>query len=120
MNKQSYPTDLTDRQWQYISPLIPAAKPGGRPRTLDTRAVINAILYLLVTGCQWRLLAHEYPTWQSVYAYFKQWRDDGTWQRIHDTLRAAVRRKAGRHKQPTAGCLDSQRVKTTGAGGARR
>jgi putative transposase len=119
MNKQRYPTDLTDRQWDCISPLIPAAKPGGRPRTLDMRAVINAMLYIVVTGCQWRLLPHEYPKWQSVYAYFKQWRDDGTWQRIHDTLRAEVRRRAGRHKHPTAGCLDSQSVKTTQVAGVR-
>ena len=119
MNKQSYPTDLTDRQWPCISPLIPAAKPGGRPRTLATREGINASLSLLVTGCQWRLLPHDYPTWQSVYAYFKQWRDAGTWQRIHDTLRAEVRRKAGRHKHPTAGCLDRQRVKTTQVRGVR-
>jgi putative transposase len=119
MNKQSYPTDLTDRQWQYISPLVPAAKPGGRPRTLEMREVINAIFYILVTGCQWRMLPHDYPTWQSSYAYFKQWRDDGTWQRIHDTLRAEVRRQAGRHKHPTAGCLDSQSVKTTQVKGVR-
>jgi putative transposase len=119
MHKQSYPTDLTDRQWQYISPLVPAAKPGGRPRTLEMREVINAIFYILVTGCQWRMLPHDYPTWQSSDAYFKQWRDDGTWQRIHDTLRAAVRRQAGRHKHPTAGCLDSQSVTTTQVKGVR-
>jgi putative transposase len=119
MNKPSDPTDLTNRQWQCISPLVPAAKPGGRPRALDMREVINAILYIGVTGCQWRMLPHEYPKWQSVYAYFKQWRDDGTWQRIHDTLRAEVRRRAGRHKHPTAGCLDRQSVKTTPVAGVR-
>ena len=119
MNKQSYPTDLTDRQWNCISPLVPAAKPGGRPRSLDMREVINAILYIVVSGCQWRMLPHDYPKWQSVYAYFKRWRDDGTWQRIHDTLRAEVRRRAGRHKHPTAGCLDSQSVKTTQVAGVR-
>ncbi len=119
MNKPSYPTDLTNRQWHCISPLVPAAKPGGRPRALDMREVINAILYIVVTGCQWRMLPHDYPKWQSVYAYFKQWRDDGTWQRIHDTLRAEVRRRAGRHKHPTAGCLDSQSVKTTPVAGVR-
>src|SRR5437667_5249713 len=112
---QMYPTDLTDRQWDCIKDLIPPAKPGGRPRTLEMRSVVNAILYVLVTGCQWRMLPHEYPVWQSVYTYFWQWRDDGTWQRLHDTLRAQVRERVGRHKHPTAGALDSQSVKTTQA-----
>jgi putative transposase len=77
------------------------------------REVINAILYIVVSGCQWRMLPKEYPKWQSVYSHYAQWRDDATWYRIHDTLRAEVRRRAGRHKQPTAGGLDSQSVKTS-------
>src|SRR6266516_8001668 len=116
---QLYPSDLTDRQWDCIKELIPPAKPGGHPRTLDMRAVINAIRYLTGTGCQWRMLPREYPAWQSVYTYFRQFRDDGTWQRIHDTLRAQVRHQAGRHKHPTAGALDSQSVKTTQLPGER-
>ena len=116
---QLYPSDLTDRQWDCIKELIPPAKPGGRPRELDMRAVINGILYLVTTGCQWRMLPREYPAWQSVYTYFQQWRDDGTWQRLHDTLRAQLRRRAGRHKHPTAGALDSQSVKTTQMAGVR-
>jgi putative transposase len=116
---QLYPTDLTDRQWNCIKELIPPAKPGGRPRTLEMRGVINAILYLVVTGCQWRMLPREYPAWQSVYTYFREWSDDGTWQRIHDTLRTQVRQRAGRHKHPTAGALDSQSVKTTQIPGVR-
>ncbi len=119
MHNQIYPTDLTDRQWDCIKDLIPPAKAGGRPRTLDMRQVINAILYLVVAGIQWRMLPKEYPAWKSVYHYFRQWRDDGTWQRIHATLRAAVRRKAGRHKHPTAGCLDSQSIKTSQVPGVR-
>ncbi len=119
MHNQTYPTDLTDRQWECIKGLIPLPRPGGRPRTLDMRQVINAMLYLVVTGCQWRMLPHDYPKWQSVYHYFRQWRDDGTWQRLHDTLRAEVRRQAGRHKHPTAGALDSQSVKTTQVPGVR-
>ena len=77
------------------------------------RAVINAILYIVVSGSQWRMLPREYPAWQSVYGYFQQWRDDGTWQRLHDTLRAQVRERTGRHNHPTAGALDNQSVKTT-------
>ena len=113
MQNQIYPTDVTDRQWDCIKAYIPAAKPGGRPRSLELRQVRNAILYIVVTGSQWRMLPKDYPKWQSVYAYFRRWRDDGTWRRIHDHLRAAVRRRAGRHKHPTAGCLDRQSVKTT-------
>jgi putative transposase len=119
MNTQTYPTDLTDRQWNCIKDLIPVAKTGGRPRSLDMRHVINAILYIVVSGAQWRMLPKDYPKWKSVYDYFRIWRNDGTWRRIHDTLRADVRRKAGRHKHPTAGCLDSQSVKTTQISGIR-
>ena len=119
MHTQIYPTDLTDRQWHLIKPLIPPPRPGGRPRTVEMRQLINAILFLVVTGAQWRMLPREYPTWKTVYHYFRLWRADGTWQRIHDTLRAAVRRRAGRHKHATAGCLDSQSVKTTHVQGVR-
>nr|WP_216361492.1 IS5 family transposase [Candidatus Chloroploca asiatica] len=119
MKYQTYPTDLTDRQWNCIKDLIPAAKAGGRPRRVDMRHVINAILYVVVSGIQWRMLPKEYPKWKTVYHYFRMWRNDGIWQRIHDTLRAQVRRKAGRHKHPTAGCLDSQSVKTTAIPGER-
>jgi putative transposase len=111
MSYQLYPSDLTDTQWQYIKDLIPAAKPGGRPRHVDMRLVVNAIFYVVVGGIQWRMLPREYPKWPTVYHYFRRWRDDGTWQRIHDTVRAQLRRYAGRHKHPTAGCLDSQSVK---------
>ncbi len=119
MKIQIYPTDISDRQWHCIKDLIPAAKPGGRPRTTDMRQVINALLYVVVSGCQWRMLPKDYPHWKTVYTYFAAWRDDGTWQRIHDTLRATVRRKTGRHKHPTAGCADSQSVKTPQIPGER-
>lgn len=119
MNTQLYPSDLTDSQWNIIQKHIPAAKVGGRPRSLDMRQVVNAILYITVGGIQWRMLPKEYPKWQSVYHYFRQWRDDGTWQRMHDTLRAEVRRQAGRHKHPTAGSLDSQSVKCSASPGLR-
>lgn len=119
MSNQIYPTDLTDRQWECIRKYIPLAKPGGRPRTLDMREVINAILYIVVGGCHWRMLPRSYPKWKSVYHYFREWRDDGTWQRIHDKLRAELRRKVGRDKQATAGCMDSQSVKGTHIPGKR-
>lgn len=83
------------------------------------RQVINAMLYLVVSGCQWRMLPKDYPNWKSIYHYFRQWQDDGTWQRIHATLRTTVRRQAGRHKHATAGALDSQSVKTTQVPGVR-
>src|SRR5919202_256528 len=119
MSNHHYPTDLTDRQWDCIRPLVPAAKPGGRPRSLEMRAVINAIWYVVVTGCQWRMLPKDYPKWQSVYTYYATWRDVGPWRRMHTARRAGVRRRAGRHKHPTAGCLDSQSVKTTQIAGVR-
>jgi putative transposase len=119
MKTQTYPTDLTDRQWHCIKDLIPAAKAGGRPRSVDMRSLINALLYVVVGGVQWRMLPKDYPHFKTVYHYFRLWRDDGTWKRIHDTLRAAVRRKLGRHKHPTAGCLDSQSVKTSQIPGVR-
>lgn len=97
-----YPNDLTNRQWQHIKDLLPPAKPGGRPRSLDLRLVLNAILYVLVGGISWRMLPREYPKWKSVYHYFRAWRLDGTWKRIHDTLRAKVREQVGKHKHPTA------------------
>ncbi len=117
--KPLYPTDLTDSQWNLIKEMLPAPQSGGRPRRLDLRQVINAIWYVVVGGIQWRLLPKEYPKWQSVYYYFRKWQKNGLWQRIHDTLRAQVREAAGRHKHPTAGCLDSQSVKMTLVPGVR-
>ncbi len=114
MKKQVYPSDLTDSQWHHIRELFEKKNSMGRPRELDEREVINAILYILATGCQWRYLPKEFPKWQSVYYYFRKFERDGTWLRIHEQLRGEVRRKAGRHKHPTAGALDSQSVKTVG------
>jgi putative transposase len=115
MTRPAYRSDLTNAQWKLLEPHIPAAKPGGRPRTLDMREVCNAIFYLIGNGCQWRDLPHDFPNWQSVYSYFRSWSRDGTWQRLNDLLRVQLRQQAGRNGQPSAGSLDSQSVKTAGA-----
>ena len=116
--RTAYPSDLKDAEWGQIEPLIPPPKPGGRPRTTDMREVFNAIFYLLRSGFAWRTLAHEFPPWQTVYHYLRQWRGDGTWQRIHDALRGRTRSQVGREKEPSAAILDSQSVKTTEKGGS--
>ena len=115
--RQSYPTDLSDREWQILEPLVPAVKSGGRPAEHLRREVVNAILYALRNGCQWRLLPHDLPPWKTVYTYFRNWRQDGTWKGIHDALRQQVRQADGRHPQASAAVLDSQSVKTTEKGG---
>jgi putative transposase len=109
----NYPTDLTDEQWQAISRLIPPAKPGGRPRKVDIRQVLNGLFYIARTGCAWRMLPKEYPPKDTVYYYFKAFRQDGTWNRIHDLVRKRVRVKHGKQHQPSAAIIDSQSVKTT-------
>ena len=119
MHTKLYPSDMTDSHWDHIKELVPAAKTGGRPRSTDMRMVVNAIFYLVTSGIQWRMLPREYPNWKTVYHYFWIWRNDGIWQRIHDTLRARTREKEGRHKHPTAGSMDSQSVKSSFMPGKR-
>ena len=111
--RKPYPTDLSDREWALIQHLVPAAKPGGRLETYPKREILDAIFSMLRGGCAWRLLPHDFPPWQMVYQYFWRWRKDGTWQRMHDLLRGDVRVPAGKQRQPSAGILDSQSVKTT-------
>ena len=112
VSPQRYPTDLTDSQWHLIKDWLPPPARTGRPR-LDLREVFNAVCYVLKGGIQWRLMPTDFPCWQSVYSHFRRWRKDGLWRRVHDALRAQARRAAGRHKHPTAGCLDSQSARTT-------
>jgi putative transposase len=114
VSPQRYPTDLTDSQWHLIKEWLPPPARTGRPR-LDLREVISAVFYVTKGGIQWRMMPTDFPKWQSVYHYFRRWRTDGTWRRVHDALRAQTRRKAGRHKHPTGACLDSQSVRTTEA-----
>jgi transposase len=109
---KSYPSDLTQAQFELISDLIPEPKPGGRPRTVDMWAVLNAIFYLLCEGCQWRALPGNFPAWSTVYTYFRNWRVDGTWIKIHDSLREWSRIEQERHKYPSEAIVDSQSVKT--------
>lgn len=110
---------MTDRQWEYIVDILPPTSRMGRPPTHSIRQVIDAITYVLVTGCQWRALPKEYPPWQSVYYRFRRFQQDGTWQILHDRQRARLRRTLKRHKHPTAGVLDSQSVKTVQGPGLR-
>jgi len=120
MSEKIYPSDLTDEEWEWIKEVIPAAQSGGRPRTLCMRAVLNAIFSVTTGGIQWRMLPINFPKWQSVYPDLRAWKLQGVWVSIHETVRARVRAKEARHKHPTAGCLESQSVKTTEVGGAER
>lgn len=118
-----YPTDLTDEEWDYIKALVPAAKSGkgkrGRPTALDRRDLVNAIFYVVRSGCAWRMLPRDFGPWQTTYSYFRGWSQDWTWTFMHDTLRDCLRKTQERKVAPTAAIIDSQTVKTSDQAGVR-
>ncbi len=114
MSRRAYDTDMSDAKWHKIEPLVLKVKPGERPRSQDMREMINAVFYMVKLGGPWRLIPYDLPKWQTVYYYFRRWETDGTWERIHDFLRAEVRIRAGRKVEPSAGVVDTQSVKTAG------
>jgi putative transposase len=118
--RKAYQSDLSDAEWSCLKPHLPAPKATGRPRVYTPREILDAVFYVLKSGCAWRLLPHDFPPWKSVYHYFRSWRLDGTWERLHAALRQRVRVRQKRNAQPSAGIVDSQSVKTTGVGGEQR
>ena len=117
MTYKPYPSDMTDKQWAILQPLIPAALPGGRPRKTDMRRVIDAIFYRNRNGCTWRALPHDFPPWRTVYNHCQEWTRAGTWRAVNEALRPKVRQQAGRVATPSVAAIDSQTVKATEVGG---
>lgn len=116
MKREAYDSDLTNKEWGIFEPQIPPAKPDGRARTVDMREVVNAIFYVLKTGCSWRMLPHDFPKWQTVYTYFNAWRKSGQRAAWNQALRERVGTAAGREPTPSACSIDSQSVKTSQQG----
>src|SRR4051812_379909 len=119
MERQPYPSDLSGAEYAHLEPLLPEPPPRGRPWRWPLREILDGIFYIVRTGAQWRQLPYEYPPWPTVHWWFRRWRLDGTWERLNAALRESIRARVGRHRQPSAGIIDSQSVKTTAVGGVR-
>ncbi|GHO52828.1 IS5 family transposase [Ktedonobacter robiniae] len=120
LGRKAYPSDLTDEQWELLEPLIPQPSLQGRKPFVSRREVVNAILYVLRSGCPWRMLPHEFPAWQSVYYNFHRWEREGVWDRILQTLRMRMRTRQGREEEPSAAIIDSQSIKTSAVRGPEK
>jgi len=118
--RRSYSTDLSDAEWRYLEPHVPPPNKRGRPRAHTAREILDAVFYVLKSGCPWRLLPREFPPWETVYCWFRRWRIDGTWEELNAAMRERLRVRLGREVHPSAGVVDSQSTKTTGVGGEQR
>ena len=116
MESRRYPTDPSDNEWRCIGPHLPGPAGRGRPRLHGLRVILNAVFYVLKSGCPWRLLPRDFPPWKTVYDWFRRWRIDGTWELLNAGLRGRLRSQVGRDPHPSAGIVDSQSAKTTGVG----
>lgn len=119
-SRKAYPSDLTEAEWKKLEPLIPAIAEDATHVVYERKEIVNAIFYVLRSGCPWRLMPHDLPNWSTVYDYFKQWRQDGTWDTVLLTLRREVRRREGREPEPSAAVIDSQSIKTSAVRGPEK